>query len=68
MTLRTFHLLFIVLVVIGADLFGGWSVWRYARTGDAQILALGILGVAGGFGLIYYAWRLVRSFDAASID
>jgi len=67
LSLRSFHLVFILLVIVGADLFGAWSVWYYARQGDVVVLTLGILAVLGGFGLIWYAIRLVRGMDTAHI-
>ena len=67
LSLRSFHLVFILLVVVGADLFGAWSVWYYAEQKDAGVLVLGILAVLGGFGLIWYAIKLVRGMDNAHI-
>ena len=63
MSLRNFHLLFILLVFMGADLFGGWALWRHAQYGDPQLLAMGIVSLVGGLGLAVYAWRLVRGFE-----
>ena len=67
MSLRSFHLLFIFLAIVGADLFGLWSFWRYAATGDALLLAWGVVTIAGGVGLILYAVRFMRKMDAAGI-
>jgi len=67
MSLRTFHLLFVFLVVLGADLFGLWAVVQYALGGDPWLLALGIVTILGGVGLVIYAVRFVRSMDAAGI-
>jgi hypothetical protein len=67
MSLRSFHLVFILTVIVGADLFGAWSVWNYAQRGDVGLLTLGILAVLGGFGLIWYAIRLVRGMDSVHI-
>lgn len=67
MSLRAFHLLFILLVVLGADLFGVWSVVRYARGGDSSLLALGLVTILGGVGLVFYAIRFMRKMDAAGI-
>ena len=67
MSLRFFHLCFILLVIIGADFFGVWSVWNYTRTEDVVTLGLGIFSILGGLGLLWYAVKLVKSFDRLQI-
>ena len=67
MSLRSFHLLFILISIVGADLFGLWAIWNFVQAGDAVILALGIAALVGGLGLVWYALRLVRGFDRAEI-
>jgi hypothetical protein len=68
LSLKNFHLVFILLAIVGADLFGAWAVWHYATQGDAVVLALGILAVLGGFGLILYAFKLVREMERVRIE
>lgn len=58
MGLRQFHLLFILLVIVGADLFGGWAVRDYLVHGEPEILWLGIVSIVGGLGLCVYVWRV----------
>lgn len=36
MSLKSFHLVFILLVIVGADMFGAWSVWYYAQQGGCR--------------------------------
>ena len=67
MGLRSFHLVFILIAILGADLFGIWSFFDYARNGDMLILGLGILSLAGGLGLIFYGIKVLRMFDRADI-
>ncbi len=67
MSLRAFHLFFILIAILGADLFGIWSILDYARNGDPIILGLGIVSLVGGLGLIVYGVEVVRSFDRAHI-
>ncbi len=67
MSLRSFHLTFILLAIVGADLFGAWAVWYYVQQKDAMILTLGIVSLLGGLGLIVYAIKLVRQLDRAHI-
>ena len=66
-TLRTVHLTFMLLAILGADLFGAWAVWSYLHTGDIARLGLGVACVLGGLGLIFYVVRFVRRMDAANI-
>lgn len=67
LSLRTFHLGFILLAIVGADLFGIWSVWHWAQHRENLILLLGIMSLLGGLGLTVYVIRLVRSLDRAGI-
>ena len=67
LTLRTIHLGVILLSIVGADLVGAWAIGQYRSSGDGLLLALGILVLLGGFGLVVYSWRVVRSFDRAGI-
>jgi hypothetical protein len=66
LSLRSFHLAFILLSIVGADLFGVWALW-HAQQGHRLLLTLGLLSIAGGFGLVVYAFRLVRALDRARI-
>lgn len=67
MSLRTFHLVFILFAIVGADLFGAWAIWHYTVNGDVWMLVLGILTILGGLGLIWYAFSFVRKLDEANI-
>lgn len=67
MSLRTFHLLFIFLAALGADLFGIWAVREYVRGGDPVLLITGCVTILGGLGLILYAVRFIRRMNAANI-
>jgi hypothetical protein len=58
---------FILLAIVGADLFGAWAVWHFAGTGDYLILILGVISVFGGFGLIWYAFRFVKKMNEQQI-
>ena len=67
MTLKTFHLIFILFAIMGADLFGGWAVHEYRTTGDLGTLLLGIACLAGGMGLALYTIRFVRMMEQSKI-
>ena len=62
-SLRTFHLLFILFAIMGADLFAGWAVHEYRVNGNLAMLWLGIACLAGGLGLAAYVTRFVRMLD-----
>jgi hypothetical protein len=66
-SLRSFHLVFLLVAIVGADLFGAWAVWQYVEQKDGMMLALGIIAVLGGLGLIWYAFKLVRQLDRANV-
>jgi len=66
-TLRTVHLSFMLLAIAGADLVGAWGVWSYLTGGDVARLALGVVCLVGGLGLVLYVVRFVRQMDAANI-
>ena len=63
MSLRTFHLAFILLAIMGADLYGGWAIREYRATGGLSILLLGIACLVGGLGLAAYSIHFVRVMD-----
>ena len=67
MNLRAFHLLFILIAIMGADLFGGWAIHDYRTNGDPVILTLGIISMIGGLGLAIYVLFLVRKLDREQI-
>jgi hypothetical protein len=67
-SLRTFHILFIMIVFVAMDLFGAWAVWRYDQTGGGGVLFAGILAFAIGFGLVGYILWMLHKFDRAKIE
>jgi len=67
MSLRTFHLIFILLVIMGAEMFVGWAAHDFRQTRDPLILALGILSGFGGLGLAGYVLYLVGKLDREHI-
>jgi hypothetical protein len=67
MNLRAFHMLFILIAIMGADLFGGWAIHDYRTNGDPFILTLGIVSMLGGLGLAIYVLVLVRKLDREHI-
>lgn len=67
LSLRSFHIFFIVIAVVAADLFGAWAVREFMQTGDRLVLALGLTTIVGGFGLVGYGIWFVNKLDRAHI-
>jgi hypothetical protein len=68
MSLRNFHFVFILIVIVVADMFGAWAVWKYSQTQEMPTLVLGILSFIAGFALIGYAIWLVRKLEREKIE
>jgi DNA-binding transcriptional regulator of glucitol operon len=68
MSLRSFHLVFLLFAIVVAELFGGWAVHHYAHTHDRFVLALGLVTFGGSFAVIGYALWFVRKMDRAHIQ
>lgn len=67
-SLRSFHLVFILVAIMGADLFAGFTIHEYLRSRDTMDLILGIVSAVGGLGLALYAMLFVRKMDQAHIE
>jgi len=68
LSLRTFHLVFILIAIAGADLFGAWAINTYKTTHDPMTLVLGIVSFVGGLGLVGYALWVVNKMDRGHIE
>ncbi len=66
MSLKAFHVFFVVLSVLCAMGFGAWAVLDYLRTGSGGILALGVLGFAAAAALIFYGLWFLRKLKDVS--
>ncbi|HVT43511.1 MAG TPA: hypothetical protein VMT00_03895 [Thermoanaerobaculia bacterium] len=60
MSLRIFHVIFIVSSIALCGLAGGWSIRRYLETGAGSHLGMAVLFLAAALGLIAYAFRAFR--------
>lgn len=67
-SLRTFHLAFVLIVFVVADLFGAWAVHEFSTTGHQMTLVLGVLSFLLGFAMIGYLIWLLRKLEAARIE
>jgi hypothetical protein len=68
LSLRSFHVFFIILAMLAADLFGVWSLVEYGRTHSAAILSMGLVSLAGGLGLLAYGIWFLHKMDRARIQ
>jgi len=67
-SLKTFHFVFILAVIIITDLFGAWAIHEHGQTNDTMTLVWGIVSFAVGFGAIVYAIWVVRKFDKTKLE
>ena len=68
MSLRTFHLVFVLAAIVAADMFGAWAIYHHAETPTPSLLVVGILSFLAGFGLVGYAIWFVRKLDRSHIE
>jgi len=67
-SLRTFHLIFILIVIVSAEMFAMRELWYYQQTGEIATLSMGLLSLIGGLGLSVYSLFFVRKMDSAEIQ
>lgn len=69
MSLRWFHMVFLLIAMVAADMFGGWAMWYHGRSGgDVLVLVLGIVSLIGGLALAGYVAWLVQKLDVAKVQ
>lgn len=66
MSLKAFHVVFVVLSVLCALGFGAWSIAEYLRTGSGGTLALGIAGFVAAAALVWYGFWFLRKLKGVS--
>ena len=66
MSLKAFHVFFVVLSVLCALGFGAWAVFDYRRTGSGGTLVLGVLGFAAAAALVWYGLWFLRKLKNVS--
>lgn len=67
MSLRMFHLVFVLVAIIATDMFGGWAVWEHAHTHETATLIIGLVSFAIGFALIGYALWVAKKLNQIQI-
>jgi hypothetical protein len=66
MSLKAFHVFFVIVSVLCALGFGAWAIADYTRTGQGSVLVLGILGFAAALALIWYGLWFLRKLKNVS--
>jgi hypothetical protein len=66
MSLKAFHIVFIVFSILLAFGFGIWSIAQYAGAGRASDLVFGVVSLAAGVGLIFYGKYVLKKLKDIS--
>ena len=66
MSLKAFHIVFIVLSILLAFFCGAWCLHEYAGSRDSTFLVVGILLLVAGGGLICYGKSVLRKLKHIS--
>ena len=66
MSLKAFHVFFVIVSTLCALGFGAWAVAEYTRTGHGSVLALGIAGFAAAVALVWYGLWFLRKLKNVS--
>lgn len=68
MSLKSIHLIFVMIVIMGADLFGGWAIHEFRAEGDRLTLWMGIVSMIGGLGLAGYMIWFIEKIRLAHLE
>ncbi|HEX7153326.1 MAG TPA: hypothetical protein VF618_17705 [Thermoanaerobaculia bacterium] len=60
MSLRVFHILFVIVCVALAVFVGAWGIAQYTRAGSTSGLALGIIFLVSAAALVVYGVKVFR--------
>ena len=63
MSLKAFHIFFVVVSILLAFGFGVWSVYFHLTASDMSYLILGIASFVVGVGLMVYGVRVMRKLQ-----
>jgi hypothetical protein len=65
-SLKAFHVFFVIVSVLCALGFGAWAIGDYLRTGSSGALVLAILGFVAAAALIWYGLWFLRKLKNVS--
>lgn len=66
MSLKAFHLVFVILSILFSLVFGIWAVLSYVSSGETSKLVLGIISLAGTVGMSIYLFFFLKKFKHVS--
>jgi hypothetical protein len=66
MSLKTFHIVFVIISVALAFFFGGWLLHEYSLDGAKSQLIAGLASFVAGVGLIWYGKSVLRKLKHIS--
>ena len=66
MSLKAFHLVFIILSIMFTLMFGIWGVGNHGSSGKTAELVMGILSLIGTVGLSIYLYFFLKKFKHIS--
>tara|TARA_B100000378_G_scaffold263368_1_gene246191 strand:- start:408 stop:614 length:207 start_codon:yes stop_codon:yes gene_type:complete len=66
MSLKAFHLVFIILSILFTLMFGIWGVVNHGSSGKTAELVMGILSLIGTVGLSIYLYFFLKKFKHIS--
>ena len=66
MSLKAFHIVFIVLSILMAFFCGAWLLYQYSQAHDTQELVVGILFIVAGGALVLYGKSVLRKLKHIS--
>ncbi|MBI4717361.1 MAG: hypothetical protein HY763_06115 [Planctomycetes bacterium] len=68
MSLRTFHMVFLLVAMLACDLFGAWALHQYQTTRDALIWYAGLFSFGVGLAIAGYVIWVVSKLDRAHVE
>jgi hypothetical protein len=66
MSLKAFHIVFIVISALCAFGFSYWSMMTFTSEGDMALVVAAVLSFACGIGLILYGLRFLKKLKHVS--
>ena len=66
MSLKAFHIVFVVFSALLAFGFSAWSLALYSSTGNSNTLIVAFLSLFAGSGLIFYGIRFLKKLKHVS--
>lgn len=60
MSLKAFHLIFVIASILLGLGVGGWGMLEYRATGETAPLAIGLVFLVMGIGLLFYGRRMLK--------